>query len=151
MGEKRRTLPIRVLIVDDHLEFRYSLRKMLESTTEFNVVAEAGSGAEAITLARKHLPDVAVVDVRMKGMSGISATEQILCDSPRTAILMLSVWGEKQYVRRSIEAGAHGFLIKDRVQDELFSAIRTVHQGGYSFSALNMDSPDRRAERVSGQ
>lgn len=128
-------MAIRVLLADDHNDFRSSVRRLLENTREFDVVAEAASGAEAVQLARKHLPDVAVLDVRMKGMTGITATRRILADSPRTAILMVSICGERQYVVRSVEAGARGYLLKDTVQEELFEAIRSVHRGGCFFSS----------------
>jgi len=126
-------MAIRVLLADDHSDFRSSVRRLLENTSEFDVVAEAASGVEAVQLARKHLPDVVVLDVRMKGMTGIAATSCILADCPRTAILMVSICGEKQYVVRSVEAGARGYLLKDTVHEELFKAIRAVYQGGCFF------------------
>jgi DNA-binding NarL/FixJ family response regulator len=125
---------ITILLADDHEVFRQGLRRFLETQAEFRVVAEAASGIEAVNLARQLQPNVAVLDVRMKDLNGIEAVPQILRHSPRTAVLMLSMHGDKAYVTRSVEAGAKGYLLKDGAHDLLVRAIEALHQGLSFFS-----------------
>lgn len=122
-------MAIRILLADDHAPFRQSLRRKLESYPDLEVVAEAGSGEEAVLLAREHQPDVAILDIRMAPLNGIEAIPCIRVDSPETAVLILTMHGDKRYVTRSVEAGARGFLLKDCADEALVSAIRIVHQG----------------------
>jgi DNA-binding NarL/FixJ family response regulator len=98
------------------------------------VVAEASSGIEAVELAQKFQPDVAVVDVAMKELNGIEATAQILRHSPDTAVLMLSMYSDERYVLRSVKAGARGYLLKDSVEEDLIRAIQLVERGTAFFS-----------------
>ena len=137
-------MPISVLIVDDNEVLRDTLRRMLDSFDDLQVVAEAGDGAAAIALAEKHKPNVAVLDIGMKGMTGIEAARRILGISPRTAVLMLTVYNIEPYVVRSLQAGARGYLLKESLDpDELAEAIRTVSRGGYYFSsAVRSALPD---------
>lgn len=127
-------MSIRLLLADDHDVFRQSLRQVLESEPDFVVVAEARSGAEAVRLAEEHQPDVAIVDVRMPELNGIAAVAEILRQSPNTAVLMLSVHADRQYVIRSVEAGARGYMLKDSAEQVLIGAIRTVREGDRYFS-----------------
>lgn len=126
--------PIRVEIADDHTLLRQGLRRILESRPGMIVVAEAGSGLEAVEMARIHEPDVAVVDVGMKELNGIEATIQILRASPHTAVLILSMHSDERYVTQSVRAGARGYLLKDAVEEELIQAIEHVHKGESFFS-----------------
>ena len=91
---------------------------------------------EAVKLAEALLPDVAVVDIGMKELNGIEATAQILRRSSRTGVLILSMFSEDRYVIRAVRAGAHGYLLKDSVEEELLRAIRVVHSGQSFFSPL---------------
>ncbi|MEK7404164.1 MAG: response regulator transcription factor [Acidobacteriota bacterium] len=127
-------MPTRILLADDHAILRQGLRRILESYPDFVVVAEAATGLEAVDLAEKHQPDVAVVDVGMKELGGIEATAQILRRSPRTAVLILSMHKDEWYVVRSVRAGALGYVLKDGVEAELVRAIQTVQRGGNYFS-----------------
>ena len=102
----------RILLADDHTLMRQGLRHILESRSEFNIVAEASSGIEAVEAARHHKPDVAIIDVAMKEMNGIEATTQILKHSPATAVLILSMYRDERYVLRAVKAGARGSLLK---------------------------------------
>jgi DNA-binding NarL/FixJ family response regulator len=97
--------PTTILLADDHAILRGGLKRILESYPEFAVVAEASTGLDAVELARKHRPDVAVVDVAMKQLNGIEATAQILQASPQTAVLILSMHGDESYVVRAVRAG----------------------------------------------
>jgi DNA-binding NarL/FixJ family response regulator len=124
----------RILLADDHSILRQGLRRILENYPEFTIVAEASTGLEAVQLAEKHKPDVAVVDIAMKELNGIEATVQILRNSPRTAVLILSMHCDEWYVIRSVRAGASGYLLKDSVEAELVQAINTVQRKGNFFS-----------------
>jgi two-component system, NarL family, response regulator NreC len=124
----------RVLLADDHTLMRQGLRHILESHPEFDVVAEASSGIEAVEAARQYKPDVAIVDVAMKELNGIEATAQILKHSPHTCVLMLSMYDDERYVLRAVKAGARGYLLKNSAGDELIKAIHHVQKGLTFFS-----------------
>jgi DNA-binding NarL/FixJ family response regulator len=127
-------MPIRILLADDHTLMRQGLRHILESHAEFDVVAEASSGIEAVEAARQYKPDVAVVDVAMKELNGIEATAQILKHSPLTSVLILSMYSDERYVLRAVKAGARGYLLKNSAGDELLQAIQDVQKGLAFFS-----------------
>ncbi len=127
-------MPTRILLADDHTLMRQGLRHILESRAEFDIVAEASSGVEAVEAARQHKPDVAVIDVAMKEMNGIEATSQILKHSPNTAVLILSMYSDERYVLRAVKAGARGYLLKNSAGDELIEAIHAVEKGQAFFS-----------------
>ncbi|MFL5681319.1 MAG: CpaE family protein, partial [Chloroflexota bacterium] len=118
---------IRVLIVDDIPETRDHLTKLLGFETDFEVVGAAASGAEALDLAVRLAPDVVLMDINMPDMDGISATEQMAARAPTSAVVMMSVQGEADYLRRSMLAGAREFLVKPFSSDELTTFIRQVH------------------------
>jgi pilus assembly protein CpaE len=118
-GEK-----IRVLIVDDIAETRENIRKLLQFEADVEVVGAARSGQEAIDLAKETKPDVVLMDINMPDMDGITATERIRHIAPHTQIVILSVQGDPNYMRRAMLAGARDFLTKPPTIDELVSAIR---------------------------
>jgi pilus assembly protein CpaE len=118
---------IRVLIVDDIPETRDHLTKLLGFETDIEVVGSASSGKEALDLAVKLSPDVVLMDINMPDMDGISATEQMSARAPGAAVVMMSVQGEADYLRRSMLAGAREFLVKPFSSDELTTSIRQVH------------------------
>ena len=117
---------IRVLIVDDIPETRDHLTKLLGFESDIEVVGSAASGAEAIDLAVKLSPDVILMDINMPDMDGIAATEKIATAAPLTSVIMMSVQGEADYLRRSMLAGAREFLVKPFSSDELNASIRQV-------------------------
>ena len=125
---------IRILLADDHHLFRQGLRRILDGQPEFEIVAEAGTGLEAIDLAKQHSPDVAVLDIAMKELNGIEATAQILRHAPGTAVLILSMYSDERYVIRAVKAGARGYLLKDTLEEGLIQAIQDVHAGKAYFS-----------------
>src|SRR5579871_2236198 len=127
-------MPTRILLADDHTLMRQGLRHILENHTEFEIVAEAGSGIEAVEAARRHKPDVAIVDVAMKEMNGIETTAQIIKQCPSTAVLILSMYSDERYVLRAVKAGARGYLLKNSAGDELRQAILDVQKGLAFFS-----------------
>jgi DNA-binding NarL/FixJ family response regulator len=125
---------IRILLADDHHLFRNGLRRILEEQPEFEIIAEASTGLEAIDLAKLHRPDVAVVDIGMKELNGIEATAQILRHSPLTGVLILSMYSDERYVMRAVKAGARGYVLKDTLEDGLIEAVQSVHAGQAYFT-----------------
>jgi NarL family two-component system response regulator LiaR len=125
---------IRVLVADDHAIVRTGIRHVLETEPGFTVVAEASNGTEALTLAVELLPDVAVLDISMPGLSGLQTAAELRRRAPETRILMLSMHDNAEYVLESLRAGVHGYLLKDSAAAELGSAIRAVCRGESFFS-----------------
>ncbi len=122
-------MPIRLLIADDERLFRQSLKILLETGTDIQVVAEAANGQEAVALARDTEPDLAILDVDMPRMDGIKAIRLIRAISPRTRMLMLSVHHEDDKIRSAIRAGAVGYVLKDADRDEFIDIIRQTYAG----------------------
>lgn len=120
---------IRILIADDHLLVRQSTRHLLEEDSDLKVIAEADDGEEAVELASKCRPDVALVDIAMPKLDGIEVTSQIKALCPETKVLILSAYDEDQFVFRLLEAGADGYLLKNMRSRELIFAIRAVYAG----------------------
>jgi len=118
---------IRVVIVDDIAETREHLTKLLSFESDIEVVGAASSGEEAVDLTGKLQPDILLMDINMPGMDGIATTERISATFPLTSIIMMSVQGEADYLRRSMLAGAREFLVKPFSSDELTASIRQVH------------------------
>jgi len=121
---------IRVLIADDHTLVREGLRLLLEGQGDFEVVAEAADGREAVEQTCHLQPDVVLMDITMPGLSGLDATRQIVRENPQARVLVLTVHDTEDYFFRVLEAGACGFLVKDAASTELVSAVRAVHEGG---------------------
>jgi DNA-binding NarL/FixJ family response regulator len=126
-GTSRR--PITVLIADDQRMIRHGFRVILDAEPGITVVAEAGDGREAVELARRHAPVVALLDIRMPVMDGLYAARQILSLSLRTRVLILTTFDSDEYVYEALRAGASGFLLKDGPADQLITAVRSVAAG----------------------
>lgn len=124
---------IRVLLVDDHPLTREGIRVCLRAAPRIEVVAEAANGGEALRLARRHLPDVIVMDVNMPRLNGVAATRAILAEHPRARILVLTMHDHPEYIVEIIRAGARGFLSKDVAPDELIRVIERVAAGEVHF------------------
>jgi len=120
---------ITVLLVDDHPVVRDGLRGMLHSEPDLLVVGEAGTGAEAVTMARAHRPDVILMDLRMPGLDGVRATAAILGESRTSRVVVLTTYESDSDILRAVEAGAIGYLLKDATKAELTSAIRAASRG----------------------
>ena len=125
---------LRILLADDHTVVRQGLRKVLEERPEWQVVAEAGDGRDAVRLAEEFRPDVAVVDVAMPLLNGIEATRQITKRAPQTKVLVLSMYSDEAYVTQMLKAGALGYLLKDSADVDLLQAVQAVSQGKSFFS-----------------
>lgn len=121
--------PIRVALCDDHAMVRAGLRRVLAEDGEIDVVGEAATAEEAVTLARAERPDVFVVDLGLRGESGVDATRRIGEVSPATAVLVLTVHDDVAYLRRAFAAGARGYLVKDAADVDLVLAVRRVASG----------------------
>ncbi|HEY6343416.1 MAG TPA: response regulator transcription factor [Bryobacteraceae bacterium] len=123
---------IRILLADDHALVRQGFRMILEAQPDMEIVGQAGNGREAVELAGKLHPDVAVMDVAMPELNGIEATRRIGNISPRTRVLALSMHKDSVYVREILRAGARGYLLKDSGDADLVAAVRAVAKGdGY--------------------
>jgi DNA-binding NarL/FixJ family response regulator len=120
---------ITVLLADDHSLVRRGFRRILEDDPGIAVVGEAQDGDEAIQLARRHKPQVIVMDCAMPGTNGVAATRQILQESPNIAVLMLSMHAEDTLVRQALAAGARGYILKNALDLDLAGAVRRVAQG----------------------
>ena len=120
---------IRVLLADDHTLVRAGIRSLLESIAGVEVVAESGDGREALELIGKHTPDVALLDIAMPGLNGVEVVRRAAKESPRTRIVMLSMYADRTYVRQALRAGASGYLLKGAAVAELPLALQAVMRG----------------------
>src|SRR5574341_471970 len=121
--------PIRILIADDHEVVRDGLRLLLEDEADFIVVGEAGDGAEAVRLTGELQPHVVLMDLRMPGMDGLEAIEQIRIRWPDLAVVILTTYNEDELMVRGLRAGARGYLLKDTKRQTLFDALRAAARG----------------------
>jgi DNA-binding NarL/FixJ family response regulator len=120
---------ISVLLVDDHSLVRKGFRRILDDDPEIRVIGEAADGTEAVKLAQELKPRVIVMDMAMPGLNGMQASIEILKVLPNTAILMLSMYSEENYVRNALEAGAKGYILKNAMDIDLAAAIKQVAAG----------------------
>ncbi len=120
---------IRLMLVDDHDVVRVGLKSFLQTQDDFEVVAEAGNGEEAIPRALETRPDIILMDITMPGTDGLEATRRLRVLSPECQVLALTIHDDKQYFIQMLSAGASGYLTKQVAADELVAAIRTVAAG----------------------
>ncbi len=120
----------RILLVDDHQIMREGLMSLMAGEPDLEVVGDASDGRQAVQMAKKLKPDLVVMDISMPGLSGIEATRQILEELSRVRVLALSMHADPRFVAGALEAGAHGYMIKDCTSQELLECIRTVAEGG---------------------
>jgi DNA-binding NarL/FixJ family response regulator len=120
---------ITVLLVDDHALVRKGFRRMVEDDPDIRIVGEASNGKEAIQLAQEHKPQVIVMDMAMPEMDGVQATREIMKRLPKTAVLLLSMYSQENYVRNAFDAGAQGYVLKNASDIDLASAIKDVAAG----------------------
>jgi DNA-binding NarL/FixJ family response regulator len=121
--------PIRILVADDHFMVRMGLSASLNVEPDMEVVAEAGTGEAALESYRRHRPNLVIMDVRLPGISGADATSAILRQFPDARVLMLSTHSGEEEIYRSLQAGAHGYVLKSIVREQLLRAIREVAEG----------------------
>ncbi|MFK0296791.1 response regulator [Streptomyces sp. NPDC090442] len=138
-------MPIRVLVADDQAIVRMGVTMLVNSSDDFEVVGEAGDGAEALALATMHQPDIVLMDLNMPGMDGIEATGRLMQMPEPPKVLMLSVFDTDTRVLATLHAGACGFLLKDLKPDELFAALHSVAAGCRVIAPDVMASLVRRA------
>ncbi|GAW52337.1 MULTISPECIES: response regulator transcription factor [unclassified Nocardioides] len=122
-------MTIRLLLADDQALVRGALSALLGLEPDLEVVAEVGSGDEVLAAVLAHHPDVALLDVEMPGMDGISATAEVRRAAPDTRVLIVTTFGRPGYLRRALQAGASGFVVKDTPAAQLADAVRRVHAG----------------------
>ena len=120
---------IRVLLADDQALVRGALAALLSLEPDLEVVAEVGSGDEVLDAVRRHRPDVALLDVEMPGLNGIAATAAVRAAFPDVRVLIVTTFGRPGYLRRALQAGASGFVVKDTPAAKLADAVRRVHAG----------------------
>lgn len=120
---------IRVLLADDQALVRGALAALLDLEPDLQVVAQVGSGEEAVTVCGVSSPDVALLDVEMAGMDGITATAEVKRLNPAVRVLIVTTFGRPGYLRRALRAGADGFVVKDTPAPQLADAVRRVHAG----------------------
>lgn len=121
--------PVRVLLADDHPVVREGLCAMLEADPGIEVVGQAGSGEEAVTLAERLAPDLVLLDLRMGGMDGVAATGQILRRAPRTKVVIVTTYEDDADILRAVEAGAVSYLLKGSSRAELIDAVHGAARG----------------------
>jgi DNA-binding NarL/FixJ family response regulator len=136
---------LRVVIAEDQPMMRAGFKAVLEATGDIEVVAEAGTGAEAVAAAKQHAPDVVLMDIRMPEMDGIEATRRL----PRDRILILTTFGLDDYIIAALRAGASGFLLKDAPTAQVIDAVRAVAAGDAVLSpAVTRQLLDQVARRL---
>ena len=122
-------MTVRILIADDHKILREGLKSLLEKQPEFAVVAEAQDGLSAISAAKKHKPDIAILDIGMPDLNGIEVTRRIRSEIAETRVIALSMHADRRFVMGILEAGANGYLLKDSAFAELITAVTAVAKG----------------------
>jgi DNA-binding NarL/FixJ family response regulator len=135
---------VRILIADDFPAVREAIRRLLGTEPGWEVIAEAADGREAVQLAIDHEPDLAILDAAMPALSGIDATKEIVRAVPATRILLLTIYDDEPYVIEALEAGAHGYVLKEAADCELVRAAAEVLSGGRFVSrVIAFDMPPR--------
>ena len=148
-NRKRAARKIRLLLVDDHALVRRAFRRVIEDDPDITVVGEAGDGAQAIKMARQLKPSVVLMDCALPGLNGLLAARQIVKFRPKTAVLMCSMHSAESWVRRAIDAGARGYILKSAKDSELVSAIQRVAAGELVFAWHLLGLDERRAKQES--
>ena len=120
---------LRLVLVDDHALVRAGLRALVGEMPGVSVVAEAGDGREALQLIREHKPDIALLDISLPGLNGLEVAARVAKEHPATRVIILSMHGDDESVRRALTAGAAGYLLKNSDRSELELALRTVARG----------------------
>src|SRR5688572_4375728 len=125
---------ISVVLADDHVLVRKGIKAMLESDTEINVIGEASNGSEALQVAGHLKPNILILDIRMPEMTGLEAAAKLNEHAPTTKAVILSMHDSEEYVMQALDAGAHGYLLKDTDRNEFVKALKQIHSGSKYFS-----------------
>lgn len=142
-----KTESIKIMIVDDHPVVREGLSRIIVSESGMEVIAEAGTGAEALTQYRKLRPDIVLMDMRMPEMTGLQTIEAIRKEFSNARIIILSTYDLEEDIYQSLQAGARGYILKDSPRNELLASIRRVHAGE---RVIPPNIATRLAERIGG-
>ena len=146
------TAPARILLADDHALVRAGMRSLLGSMADVQVVGEASSGEEALLLAERERPDVVLMDIAMKGMTGLEAAARMHQRQSGVRVVILSMHSGEEYVLQALRAGAVGYLLKDAATSELELALRSVMRGESWFSpAVSRQVVEGYVQRVGGE
>lgn len=127
-------MPKRAIIADDHKIMREGLRSLLEKSGDFECIAEADDGYQAVSLAKELRPDIVIMDLAMPNMNGIEATRQIKSEHPEIEVVVLSMHATRNYVLQVLQAGASAYLLKDSAFEELSTALLAISRGGMYLS-----------------
>jgi DNA-binding NarL/FixJ family response regulator len=136
--------PIKVLLVDDHPVVRRGIAQLIRQEAGFSVVAEAESVPEAVEAVRAHVPDVLVVDLTLKGASGMELIKQVRIDRPHLPVLVVSMHDERIYAERCLRMGANGYVMKEEAAEVIIAAIRRIMDGGTWLSERLMSAAVQR-------
>ena len=131
--------PYRIMLADDHVLFRQGVKTILQSAVDLAVVGEAGDGIQLLELLKKVIADLVILDISMPNLRGVEACREIKSVSPTAKILILTMHREKEYVYHTFSAGAHGYLLKEDADTELFAAIENMKKGKPYISPLLSD------------
>ncbi len=146
--------PLRILIVDDHAVVRRGVRSLLESQAGWEIAGEAATGREAVELARRLKPDIVVMDLSLPELNGLDATRQILKESPRSEILVLTMHHSEELARNVLQAGARGYVLKSDADQNLIAAIESLREHKpfltSTVTEFVLDDYTRRAESHDG-
>lgn len=141
--------PITLIVADDHPLFRRGLAEVLQPDGSFRIVAEAGTGTDALALVRRHRPRVAILDVNMPDASGLQVAEAIQREELGTLVVLLTMHREPAILRRALDAGVQGYILKDSAVMEIVACLHTVAAGrAYISPALSSELLERRAARA---
>jgi DNA-binding NarL/FixJ family response regulator len=128
--------PYRIVLADDHAMFRRGVKRIIQENKELEVIGEAGDGLQLLEIIKKSSPDMVILDVSMPNLRGLEATREIKMAYPEIKIIILTMHKDKEYLFHALAAGAEGYLLKEDADEELFSAIKIIRQGGAYFSPL---------------
>jgi DNA-binding NarL/FixJ family response regulator len=123
-----RLTPLRIVVVDDHAVVRRGVRALLESRTDWEVVAEATTGREALDAVKRHRPEIVVMDISLPELNGLEATRQIVQESPQTEVLVLTMHHSEELAREVLKAGARGYVLKSDADESLITAVDALRQ-----------------------
>jgi len=126
--------PIKIFIVDDHPLFRDGLISYLANTPDFHVAGTAADGMEALNKLKNLQADVVLTDIQMPKMNGIEFTEEVLKTNPGQKIMILTMFSEVAFIKKLLQLGVNGYILKDIGREDLYQAIRAVHEGGHYYS-----------------
>jgi len=128
--------PYRIVLADDHAMFRRGVKRIIQEDEDLEVVGEAADGLQLLEIIKKSPPDMVIADVSMPNLRGLEATREIKMAFPEIRVIILTMHKDKEYLYHALSAGAEGYLLKEDADIELFSAIKTIRQGGTYISRL---------------